>query len=120
MLKRTIFSYIVPVAAVAAFIGGGVGLAGRNTSSFNGDGYVLTAADESANGGMVETVGAAEPTSVYFSAGTKYRVQYPATAVFKDIEGSKQKINFDSFIHGYTLNRQCTESVLWCLDTGTS
>ncbi len=29
MLKRTIFSYIVPVAAVAAFIGGGVGLAGR-------------------------------------------------------------------------------------------
>ena len=99
MLKRTIFSYIVPVAAVAAFIGGGVGLAGRNTSSFNGDGYVLTAADESANGGVVETVGAAEPTSVYFSAGTKYRVQYPSTAVFKDIEGSKQKINFDSFIH---------------------
>lgn len=66
MLKRTIFSYIVPVVAVAAFIGGGISLAGRNTSTFQGDGYVLTAADETMSAGSSQTDGPQEPVSVYY------------------------------------------------------
>ena len=96
--KGLIVVFLTALIAVAAFTGVGISIAGRSSQAFAGDGYVLSseAAGEEGNAG---DDGETAPGQLYFAAGTKYKNRYPESTVFKDIQGSRQTIASQSFLH---------------------
>lgn len=75
---------------IAGVIGGGYLLTGEGRKNFPADGYVL----EVASGEEGQSV-----TGLTFSAGTQYRGKFPASYIFHDIQGAKNKVGAESFIH---------------------
>lgn len=96
--KGLILVFLTALIAVAVFTGVGISIAGRNSQAFAGDGYILSS-EASGNEGANGTDGESAPGQLYFAAGTKYKNRYPESAVFKDIQGSRQTIAAQSFVH---------------------
>lgn len=89
--KKVIIGVIIAVAVVlTGVIGGAYLLTGNGRKSFPADGYVLevTAQEEGQS-----------VTGLAFSMGTGYQGKFPASFVFKDIQGKKNTVEEDSFIH---------------------
>ena len=95
--KSLLVIFLAAIAAAAAFTGVGVMLAGQQSRAFAGDGYILASEEAAKTSGEEETQ--TEPELLYFSTGTRYRSQFPDSAVFTDVQGSRQAVQHTSFVH---------------------
>lgn len=89
--KKVLTGIAVAAALIAAgVIGGGYLLTGDSRKNFPADGYILEV--ESGEDGQ-------SVAGITFSMGTKYRGKFPSSYIIKDIQGNKNVVDSDSYIH---------------------
>ncbi len=89
--RKTVIAVIAgTIILLVGIIGGGYLLTGESRKEFPADGYVLEVVSEENTQNV---------SGLTFSVGTQYRGKFPSSYIFKDIQGKRNTVDAESFIH---------------------